>query len=930
MTRPGGVGWPAGLVGTLVWVALATAAIIVVARARYTTDLSAFLPRSPTPTQRLLVDQLREGLASRLMIVAIEGADSRTRARVSQDMARRLRSDPQFVSVNNGEAGGVDRDRAFLFSHRYLLSDTVTPQRFTVAGLRDAIQDTIDLLASPVGMLVKELLPRDPTGEMVEIISQLGSGGQPRTADGVWVSGAGQRALIVAQTRARGSDTDAQQRAVGAIRSAFAAALGSVPAASHPSAGETRKNSTVARDFETASPAEIASRDRRPLVMNYTREVVTQHGMAVDNATHAPQPAPAARAPGIGPAPTAAPDLATGTAATPNSAPSDPAAAARPAATDGAASPAPSAQARSAPTGAAAIREPLSLVMSGPGVFAVEARATIIKEVTRLSILSSAIVVALLLGVYRSATALVLGLVPVASGALAGIAAVALGLGVVHGITLGFGVTLIGEAVDYSIYLFIQSQQPAPDVRGESRQAGWQRSVWPTIRLGMLTSVCGFASLLPSGFAGLTQLGLYSIAGLVAAALVTRFVLPYWLPHNFSIRDVSPVGVAASRVLERIRGAPVALAVLALLAGGMVYLHRDTLWNRELSALSPVSQADQDLDAQLRVDIHAPDVRYLVVISGKDEEATLSAAEKVGAALNQLIDQDVIGGFDSPAHYLPSIASQRARQASLPPPHELRERLQQALEGLPVRPEKLEPFLADVAAAGNQPLLTRNDLENTSLGSGLDALLIQRGQQWLALLPLRASPSNPSYIDARRVRDAVQHAAPGQATLLDIKGEADILYSTYLSEAVRLSLAGFAAIVILLLITLRSPSRTLRVVIPLALAVLTVAGGFALIGRQLTLLHVIGMLLIVAVGSNYALFFDRRANDPHPGSVPLTLASLLVANVATVISFGILAFSTVPVLNALGSTVAPGAFLALIFSAVLARHLPSTPRPVPG
>jgi len=120
--------------------------------------------------------------------------------------------------------------------------------------------------------------------------------------------------------------------------------------------------------------------------------------------------------------------------------------------------------------------------------------------------------------------------------------------------------------------------------------------------------------------------------------------------------------------------------------------------------------------------------------------------------------------------------------------------------------------------------------------------------------------------------------------------------------------------------------RVIRVVIPLALAVLTVTGGLIGMGRQLTILHVIGMLLIIAVGSNYALFFDRSANDAHPGSVPLTLASLLIANIATVVSFGILAFSTVPVLTALGSTVAPGALLALIFSALLARHLP-TPGP---
>lgn len=839
----------AGVVATLVWVVLAATAAVVIVRARYTTDLSAFLPKSPTATQRLLVDQLRDGLASRLIIVAIEGADSQTRARISVAMAERLRPDEQFVSINNGESAGMDRDRAFLFEHRYLLSDSVTPGRFTVEGLKGAIQDTVDLLASPAGLLVKELLPHDPTGEMVEIVGQLGGGGAPRTENGVWSSGDGKRALIVAQTRALGSDTDGQQRAVEAIRRAFAAA-GGAAAASGPAGAS---------------------------------------GQAVPNG----------------------PRRAT-------------------------------------------------LLMSGPGVFAVNSRATIIKEVTRLSILSTAVIVALLLGVYRSATALLLGLVPVASGALAGVAAVALGLGVVHGITLGFGVTLIGEAVDYSIYLFIQrqtlapqalppralaSRTPAPQTPAHEGQprpgTGWERSVWPTIRLGMLTSVCGFASLLPSGFSGLAQLGLYSIAGLVAAGLVTRFVLPHWLPRNFAIRDVAPIGVAVSKLLQRVRGAPIIAIAVAALAGIVLYIHRDTLWNRELSALSPVSLADQDLDAQLRVDIRAPDVRYLVVISAPDEQSTLEVAEKVSARLDKLIDADVIGGFDSPAHYLPSQATQRARQASLPAADELRERLQRAVVGMPVRIERLEPFLTDIATARTQPLLTRKDLDNTSIAGGFDALMMRarvhqdsRGPHdspghpgQIALLPLRASPSNPSYIDDRRVRSAVEEAAPGQATVLDIKGEADALYSTYLSEAVRLSLAGFAAIVILLLIALRSPLRVVRVVIPLALAVLAVAGGFALLGRQLTILHVIGMLLIVAVGSNYALFFDRRAADAHPGSVPLTLASLLIANVATVVSFGILAFSSVPVLAALGSTVAPGALLALVFSALLARHLPELAPP---
>ena len=57
------------------------------------------------------------------------------------------------------------------------------------------------------------------------------------------------------------------------------------------------------------------------------------------------------------------------------------------------------------------------------------------------------------------------------------------------------------------------------------------------------------------------------------------------------------------------------------------------------------------------------------------------------------------------------------------------------------------------------------------------------------------------------------------------------------------------------------------------------------------------------------------------------LSSLLLANLATIIAFGVLATSHVPVLSALGSTVAPGAFLALLFSAILAG---GGTRAVPG
>ncbi|MBR8356815.1 MMPL family transporter [Burkholderia vietnamiensis] len=797
----------------LVWALALVACAAAIARANFTADLSAFLPRAPSAAQRVLVDQLRDGIVSRLILVAIDGGDAATRAALSRRIARTLRDDRQFSAVNNGEAANDARDRQFVFDHRYLLSPAVNPQRFSADGLHRALGDSLDLLSSSAGLVAKALLPRDPTGEVTALVDQLDSGAQPALRDGVWASRDGARAVLVVQTAAAGADTDAQARALDAVRRAFAAATQTLP----------------------------------------------------DRAAY-------------------------------------------------------------------------TLAMTGPGVFSVDTRDTIRHDVERLSTASIVLIVALLLTLYRSPRTLALGLLPVLTGIAAGIAAVGVAFGTVHGLTLGFGTTLIGEAVDYSIYLFVQSARA--DSRNVARAGdatrAWIAAYWPTIRLGVLTSVCGFASMLFSGFPGLVQLGLYSIAGLTAAALVTRFVLPHLRGEHVAIRDVSRLGALLARATAaapRLRW-PLALVVAAACA--TLVIHRDGLWSRELAALSPVPASAQALDARLRADVGAPDVRYLVVISAPSEQAALERAEQVAAQLQPLVDRGALAGFETPARYLPSDAAQRARQASLPAADVLAARMRDAAANQPVsvQPQVFAPFIADVDAARRAPLLTRADLRGTSMAVAVDALLTERDGRWNAMLPLRAAdrargassaaaaPGAAAALDTAAIRAAVARAGVRDALFVDLKAEADRLYVDYVREDLRLSLAGFAAIAVLLLIALRSPRRALRALAPLVAAVVVVAAVFALARVPLTILHLVGMLLIVAVGSNYALFFCKR-DDAQPVT-PYTLVSLLVANAATVAGFGLLALSHVPLLETFGLTVGPGAMLALAFAAILAPRATDT------
>jgi predicted exporter len=770
------------------WLAALLASVVVIINTRFVADLSAFMPKMPSERQQLLVEQLRDGVIARLVLIGIEGGDAAERARLSRELAASLRNNQAFIGVLNGEAVIQEHDQAFFFDNRYLLSPAVTSDRFSSEGLRLAIGNTLDALSGNAGLILKRLLPRDPTGEALQLLEQFSGDSQPRSLEGAWASRDGNRALLLAQTSGAGSDTEAQSRAIDSIRTSFEKIPG--------------------RNAETR------------------------------------------------------------------------------------------------------------LVMSGTGVFSVSSRHTIESEVSRLATAGVLLVIFLLLLVYRSFTLLALGLLPVLSGALAGIAAVSLGFGSVHGLTLGFGTTLIGEAVDYSIYLFIQ--------RAGGANPG---AFWRTIRLGVITSIAGFAALLFSGFPGLSQLGLYSISGLVAAVLVTRYVLPTLVPKNLALRDLQGAGVLLDRTIGQASHLRWLIVALLLGAGATVAYHGGEIWNRQLSALSPISKAEQQLDMELRRDLSAPDMRYMATFTAPDQETALLVAERAGLVLQGLVKQQVIGGFSSPAFVLPSIALQRIRQSALPDASQARTRLSEALAGMPLKAERLEGFLADLDAARSRQALLRADLAGTSAALLADSLLIKRDKDYLVLLPLRSIGANGAtrenaageLIDVAKVSAELAASNLAKVMVIDLLEETTGIFDSYLHEALVLSGLGCLAIIVLLLVALRSWSRTLRVAIPLVCAVLCVTAALLASGTQLTILHLVGLLLVVAVGSNYALFFDSGALPNSDTDRRQMQISLVVANLTTVGSFGLLALSKVPVLSAIGTTVGPGAFLALVFSAILAR-----------
>lgn len=768
----------------VLWGLLLSLCFWIVLHTHYTTDLSAFLPRSPTPTQQILVDQLREGVVSQILLVKITNASDEQLAAISADLAQHLDNSKEFIYVNNGAADRFLEDGKILFQHRYLLSPGVNPQRFTVAGLRAALEDDLDMLSSSYADVINQTLPADPTGEFMQLLNQFQPQGGPQKKLGLWFTHDGAGALLMLQTRAAGFDLGAQQLALNALQTEFA-------------------------------------------------KSIEQHHIS----------------------------------------------------------------------GA-------KLVVSGPGVIALSTQEAMKRDVSSISLVVLLLVSTLLLVVYRSARILILTLLPVVSGAIMGIAVVSLVFGSVHGVTLGFGSTLLGEGVDYAIYLFTQQSGASSNTHSNG--------LWRTLRLGVVTSVVGYSVLLMSDFSGLAQLGLFSVAGLVVAFAVTRLVLPKLAASSFqsnsTMARITTLGTWLTRAANALRLLRWPLAAITLVALCSLFA-RNTLWDDRLESLSPMSSADKKLDTALRAELGAPDVGSMVVVRAATKQAALQVTERIGTKLDVLQQDHVLRGYESPASILPSDATQLQRQAALPDAQTLQRNLQQAVAGLPYQPGLFAPFLRDVEAMRTAPLLSDKELQGTSLGLKVQSLLVHRRDAWFALLPLRG------VADMDRVSSALEGMQ--DVRLLNLKQETDRLYTEYRHQASKFIVAGAIAVIVLLLVALRSMRRLTDVLLPLTIAVVITMALMTWGGRQLTMFHLIGLMLVVGVGSNYTLFFERGTfSDIDPGR---TIVSIVLCNMATIIGFGMLALAHAPVLSSIGLTVAIGTFLCLVV-AIAYRHRIAQPQ----
>lgn len=535
------------------------------------------------------------------------------------------------------------------------------------------------------------------------------------------------------------------------------------------------------------------------------------------------------------------------------------------------------------------------LEVSGPGAFSERMAGKTQADASRYGSLAGVGLFVLLALAYRSFWLPLVGALPLLFGGIGGLLITAWWFGTVHGITLAFGLTLLGVAQDYPVHLF-SHRRP-----GEAALSSVRR-IWPTLATGAFSSALAYLVFFFTGVDGLQQLAVLTVSGLCLAALATRFVLPRLLPTP----DAVPAGIALptpaaaaagnARPSKTRRMVAAGLAVMML---GLLYVSPAPWWQDDLAALTPLPPDLLQRDAELRHALAAPDVRWLLQIRAESVEAALQASEALQPELDALVEEDVVAGYDFAARYLPSAKRQAERQAVLPTAAQLQADLEAARVDLPFKPDAFAPFLAAVERARELPPLTPERLRGTALELRLAGLLLPTpsvtgAPGWSALVQLQ-SPKNFDGLQALADRHP-------ELVLLDLKTVANSLASAWRNQVLWAMLAAAGILFLLVMLSLRSWRRAALVMAPVALGSAAVVTVLHTAAVPLSLFHLVALVLGAGLGLDYALFFERAAHDPTERRQ--TLHALLLCALSTLWVFSLLALSEIPVLRALGSTVA--------------------------
>ena len=538
---------------------------------------------------------------------------------------------------------------------------------------------------------------------------------------------------------------------------------------------------------------------------------------------------------------------------------------------------------------------------AGTVFYAAAARAAAKRDMERIGLGATLGVALLVLLAFRTLRPMLLGLLSAAIGILFGTLAVLVLDGEIQLVSLAFGASLIGEAVDYSILLFA-AHLAAGAVWTPERGVA---AVRPGLTVAVATSLLAYALLALLPFPGISQIARFALVGLAASYLTVLWLLPAFMQRP-STRDPETATGWAARLLDkwsalltsrRAQWAGIAIAV-ACVPGWLSLRANDDV--RLLISRDPeLAQQEAAIRALTGLDAGG---RFFLV-RGADEEQVL---QREAALVQRLRALEHTG----------ALARHQAVSDQVPPRSRQEEDRALVAKRVFGEPQALLRELAQVGFPAASAKSLVQDFERSREPLRVAAWLDSPLSAPLRHLWLRDLPASVVTLHGERDATVTASIAAGLdgVTLVDKAGSVSALLGWYRASALPGLLIAAAAVMLVLM--LRYGVREApRLMLPVVLALLLSAAIFGYSGQPLTVFALGGWLLTLGIGVNYAIFLregmDRRG---------ATAMAVMLSGSTTLLAWGLLALSGVPALRQFGFALLTGIAGAVLLTPLALRR----------
>ncbi|QWD91639.1 MMPL family transporter [Polynucleobacter sp. MWH-Braz-FAM2G] len=535
----------------------------------------------------------------------------------------------------------------------------------------------------------------------------------------------------------------------------------------------------------------------------------------------------------------------------------------------------------------------VEIVKSGVIFFAAATSKSVEKDISLIGLVSGTLALTLILLVFRSLYAVGVVLITVSIAFLYAVLAAYLFFPKIYILTIAFGISLIGMSADYCLYWLTASMGDHKDTFER------RRYLLPGMSLALITTALGYLLMIATPFSVLSQMAVFSIVGIVAAWLTVVLLFPFIEGLDFN--DSKAVNLIKNLQLL-VWGASTKFKVLATI--GIIAL---SFYGLQATKVDDDLRSMASLDGGLVADqlkassiLGIPSPSQFFVITTSSEQETLEKTENLAAKLDKLVADGLITGYQAVTLYVPSIASQKIASQAYASSNKGSASKSLAKE-----------FGIDGTWATNQsrvdPPLTIGDIKDLPIYQKLSYLWFDSesyaGKSSAVLL---------TGVSSSAAVQALSGVADHEVSWVNKTQEISELFGNYRTLFSYVIAVGY--LLTFVVVSIRYRRDAWRALVPPIFATLLTLAILSLLGETISLLSVVAFALLLGVGTDYGIFLLQYPSDRR------VLLSISVAALMTLISFGSLAFSSIPALHSFGIALLFGVFLSWLLTIFFAKQ----------